>query len=58
MQSADLYPAAGDSDDYLYAMHGVLAYTIELGRRFVPKESEVPVIIANNNKAARWFSEC
>ena len=55
MQSADLYPAAGDSDDYLYAMHGVLAYTIELGRRFVPKESEVPVIIANNNKAARWF---
>jgi len=55
MQSADLYPAAGDSDDYLYAMHGVLAYTIELGRRFVPRESEVPIIIANNNKAARWF---
>ena len=55
MQSADLYPAAGDSDDYLYAMHGVLAYTIELGRRFVPKESEVPIIIAKNNKAMRWF---
>ena len=55
MQSADLYPAAGDSDDYLYAMHGVLAYTVELGRRFVPQESEVPKIIAKNNKAMRWF---
>lgn len=55
MQSADLYPAAGDSDDYLYAQHGVLAYTIELGRSFVPSESEVPQIISKNNAAMRWF---
>lgn len=55
IQSADLYPAAGDSDDYLYAVHGVLAYTIELGRSFVPKESEVPEIISKNNQAMRWF---
>lgn len=57
MQSADLYPAAGDSDDYLYAKHGVLAYTIELGRRFVPSESEVPKINSKGSAALRYFFE-
>ncbi|MCO4783205.1 MAG: zinc carboxypeptidase [Candidatus Cloacimonetes bacterium] len=57
MQSADLYPAAGDSDDYLYAKHGVLAYTIELGRRFVPSESKVPEINSKGSKALRYFFE-
>ena len=31
-QAADLYPASGDSDDFLYGELGVLAYTIELDR--------------------------
>ncbi|PCJ21562.1 MAG: hypothetical protein COB02_02900 [Candidatus Cloacimonadota bacterium] len=57
MQSADLYPAAGDSDDYLYAKYGVLAYTIELGTRFVPSESRVPIINAKGSKALRYFFE-
>ncbi|MCJ8347395.1 M14 family metallopeptidase [bacterium] len=57
MQSADLYPAAGDSDDYIYAKYGVLAYTIELGTRFVPSESKVPAINAKGSKALRYFFE-
>jgi len=55
IQSADLYPSAGDSDDYLYAKHGVLSYTIELGTRFVPKESQVPEIRAKASKALRYL---
>lgn len=55
MQSADLYPAAGDSDDYLYADHDVLAYTIELGTRFVPSESQVPSICVKGGKALRYL---
>ncbi len=55
MQSALLYPAAGDSDDYLYARYGVAAYTIELGRRFVPRKSRVKDINAKGAKALRYF---
>jgi carboxypeptidase T len=55
MQSALLYPAAGDSDDYLYARYGVAAYTIELGRRFVPRALRVKKINKNGAKALRYF---
>jgi carboxypeptidase T len=55
MQSADLYPAAGDSDDYLYADYDVLAYTIELGTRFVPHEQQVPIIRKKGAKALRYL---
>lgn len=30
IKGTDLYPTSGDSDDWLYGSHGILAYTIEL----------------------------
>ena len=50
-KSSDLYPAMGDSDDWMYGAMGALAFTIELGSQFVPGDSEVPAICSNNVKA-------
>jgi|GEM_PF-539527 len=44
MQASHLYAAAGIFDDTLYGEYGVLAYTFELGTRFIPTESQVPGI--------------
>ena len=44
MQASGLYAASGIFDDYLYGEHNVVAYTIELGKQFVPAQSEVPEI--------------
>jgi carboxypeptidase T len=44
MQASGLYEASGIFDDTLYATYGVLAYTVELGRQFVPREEQVPEI--------------
>jgi len=49
--SADLYPAMGDSDDWLYGTAGALAFTFELGSQFVPNDAEVDKICADNVKA-------
>jgi len=54
IQASGLYPAAGIFDDYLYNDFGVVAYTIELGRQFVPPESEVPEINENGSKMLRY----
>ncbi len=42
--SAELYPAMGDSDDYLYGEHKALAFTIELATTFIPDPSEIAEI--------------
>jgi carboxypeptidase T len=56
IQSADLYPAAGDTDDFLYGNYGVMSFTIELARGgFVPRESEVPKITSDGVKALRYL---
>lgn len=55
--SAELYPAMGDSDDWLYGAMGILAFTFELGRQFVPNESEIAPICAANVKAALYLIE-
>lgn len=44
--SAELYPAAGDTDDYLYGELKVLSFTFELATTFIPAPSQ----IANINK--------
>ena len=49
---ADLYLVNGECDDYLYGKLGTWAYTIELARSFIPKDSEIPNIVAPNVKAA------
>ncbi len=51
MQASGLYQASGIFDDTLYATYGVLAYTIELGRQFVPREERVPEINAKSIEA-------
>ncbi len=50
-QSADLYPSMGDTDDWMYGVMGSLSFTFELGRQFIPKESEIDSICDKNNKA-------
>jgi hypothetical protein len=39
--SAELYPAMGDSDDWLYGANKTLAFTVELGREFIPPATEI-----------------
>lgn len=55
IQASGLYPASGIFDDYLYGEHGVLTYTIELGKQFVPNPSEVPTITNNGSKLLRYM---
>ncbi|PCJ21053.1 MAG: hypothetical protein COB02_00245 [Candidatus Cloacimonadota bacterium] len=55
IQASGLYPASGVFDDYLYGQHNVLTYTIELGRQFVPRPSEVPKITNNGSKLLRYM---
>lgn len=56
-QSIDLYPTTGDFDDYMYGELNVLTYTIELGREFIPQESEVAGIVEKNVKCALYLIE-
>jgi carboxypeptidase T len=53
IQSAELYPSAGDTDDFLYGEYGVFSFTIELGRRFVPQEEQVESINSKGVKMLR-----
>jgi len=53
--SADLYPAMGDSDDFMYGSMGALAFTIELGSQFVPADSEVDQICSSNVKSCLYL---
>ncbi|MEZ7892553.1 MAG: M14 family metallopeptidase [Candidatus Wallbacteria bacterium] len=55
MKSSDLYPAMGDTDDFLYGTMGALAFTIELGSQFVPNDSEVDSICDGNVKACLYL---
>lgn len=43
MQSVDLYPARGSSEDFQKA-NDILGFTIELGRSFAPSESDIEPI--------------
>ncbi|MDD5091421.1 MAG: M14 family metallopeptidase [Candidatus Wallbacteria bacterium] len=56
IQSSDLYPAGGESDDWLYTDIKCLAFTFELGNSFVPAESEVDGICAKNVASALYLA--
>lgn|GEM_PF-830192 len=56
-KSSDLYPAMGDSDDFMYGSMGALAFTIELGSQFVPNDNEVDKVCADNVKACLFLIE-
>lgn len=49
---ADLYLVNGECDDWLYGTMGVWAFTIELGKSFIPKDAEIPKITGPNVQAA------
>ena len=40
MQSSDLYPATGSSEDFQY-VNGILGLTVELSTSFAPDEKEI-----------------
>ena len=41
MKSSGLYPASGDTDDYMYVEHGIFALTPEVGGAFWSPQSEI-----------------
>jgi len=48
IQGYDLYQTDGDSDDWLYGVHHVFAFTVELARSYRPPEEEIESISAVN----------
>lgn len=48
MQAYELYPTDGDSDDWLYAIHGVYAFTIEMCKQFIPPKEEIRNFVTLN----------
>lgn len=54
MQSSDLYPTSGTSDDILYA-HGIFNYTLEIGRSFQPPVSQIGPISESVARANMVF---
>ncbi len=57
MQSLDLYPARGVTEDYAYGRHGVFCYTIELATEFIPPPDAVRQISEDNMEAAMILLE-
>ena len=56
-QSIELYPTTGDFDDFMYGELNVLSYTIELGKEFIPEESEIAGIVEKNLKCCMYLLE-
>jgi carboxypeptidase T len=47
-----LYPAAGNTDDYAYGMHGIFSILIELATQFIPPQNQVLQICQDNLESA------
>lgn len=50
-ESCDLYPAMGDTSDFMYGQTASLSFTYEICRQFIPAESEIARFCADNTKA-------
>ncbi|MDD2624937.1 MAG: hypothetical protein PHQ02_08980, partial [Candidatus Riflebacteria bacterium] len=50
--SAELYPAMGDLDDFMYGNEKVLSFTFELCKSFIPPASQIPSFTLPNVEAA------
>jgi predicted nucleic-acid-binding protein len=55
--SAELYPAMGDSDDWFFGEKKIYSFTFELGRTFIPSENEIESICKKNIKSMIWLAE-
>jgi carboxypeptidase T len=53
--SAELYPAMGDSDDYFYGERKILCFTFELCSTFIPNASQIPTFNQLNVPAAIYL---
>ena len=53
--SADLYPAMGDSDDYLYGDRKMLSFTFELCTTFIPSASQIDGFNTDNVPAVVYL---
>ena len=53
--SAELYPAMGDSDDYFYGDRKMLSFTFELCNTFVPNASQIDTFTGLNVPAALYL---
>lgn len=53
--SAELYPAMGDSDDYLYGELKVLSFTFELCTTFIPPASQIKSVNEMNVPATLYL---
>lgn len=56
-KSSDLYPVMGDSDDWLYAEAGVLPFTVELGKEFIPNNEQVENICSKTVRGCMYLIE-
>ncbi|MCL5037384.1 MAG: M14 family metallopeptidase [Chloroflexi bacterium] len=54
MQSADFYPASGSSEDF-HQINNRISYTIEVGRSFMPGESDLGRIVEDGYNASLVF---
>ncbi|MBF0547998.1 MAG: zinc carboxypeptidase [Candidatus Riflebacteria bacterium] len=48
MKSAELYPASGDSDDWLYGTQKTFAVTVEIGTLYIPPADQIADICKIN----------
>ncbi|MDG6219999.1 MAG: M14 family metallopeptidase [Candidatus Thermoplasmatota archaeon] len=56
-QANELYPASGDTTDYLYATHGTISFTFELAKEFIPPIEELEEHTLPNIDAALYLIE-
>ena len=57
MQNSKIYPARGDSEDWLYGEKDILAFTIELAESHKPKESKIEEICEKNLDSILYLCE-
>ncbi len=55
LASRDFYPAAGDSDDWLYGNNGIFSYTIELATSFIPPGSSINTISSRSWEGCKEY---
>ncbi len=53
--SAELYPAMGDSDDFFYGDRKMLCFTFELCSTFIPNASQIPTFTQANVPPALYL---
>ncbi len=56
-QANQLYPAAGNSQDWHYGEYNCYAFIIETGTEFIPPGTTIPAIVTPNVRGAMYLQE-